>query len=87
MLFAVVQNVFVDLVGDRDDVPLVAEVGDRLKLFAGKDLAGRIVRRVDDDRLGVRVEGGGQLIGIEVSSPACSVTKRGVAPDRIASGP
>jgi hypothetical protein len=62
---AVVDDVLVDLVGDRDDVPRAAEGGDRLELVAAEDLAGGVVRRVDDDRPGLRRERRGELVGIE----------------------
>ena len=62
---AVVEDVLVDLVGDRDHVPLPAERGDLLELLAGEDGAGRVVRVAEDDGLGPVVEGGGQLVGVE----------------------
>ena len=70
VLVAVVDDVLVDLVGDRDRVPLAAQRGDRLELVAREHLAGRVVRRVDDDRLGLVVERRRELVGIEASSPA-----------------
>ena len=44
---------------------LQAQVRDELELVAAEDLAGRVVRRVDDDRPGPRRHGGPQLIGID----------------------
>src|SRR5690242_2702301 len=40
VLLVIEQNVFVDFVGDRDRVPFVTEIRDRLKLFAAEHLAG-----------------------------------------------
>src|SRR5713101_1763358 len=63
---AVVDDVLVDLVGDRQEVVLEAEIGDGLELVAREDLAGRVIGAVEDDgaRAGrhrppepVRVEG------------------------------
>ena len=47
---AVVDDVLVDLVGDGEHVPLLAEPRDDAQFLAREDLAGRVVRRVDDDR-------------------------------------
>ena len=46
---AVVEDVLVDLVGDREDVVLAGTGRDDLELGAREDLARRVVRRVDDD--------------------------------------
>ena len=62
---AVVDDVLVDLVGDGDGIPPAAERGDRLELGAAEHLAGRIVWRVEDDRLRPVVEGGRQLVWVE----------------------
>src|SRR6202011_5204815 len=48
-VLARVNEMFVDLVGDRERVELLAEAGDEPELLGAVDLAGRIVRRVDDD--------------------------------------
>src|SRR6185436_21189901 len=39
----------VDLVGDGDDVVLAAQLGDQIQLGGGEDLAGGVVRGVEDD--------------------------------------
>ena len=41
----VVQDMLVDLVGDRDRVVFDAEVGDEREFLLREDLAGRVVRR------------------------------------------
>ena len=61
----VVNDVFVDLVRDGDDVPFSAERRDRVELVARENLPGRIVGRVENDGFRPVVEGGGELVGIE----------------------
>jgi len=56
---SVEDDVLVDLVSNRDYVLFPAEFGDLLKLHAGVDCAGRVVRIAEDDRLGSIGEGGG----------------------------
>src|SRR2546423_5275790 len=63
---ALVADVLVDLIRDRDDVVVLAEPGDRLELWPREHPAGRIVRCVDDDRSGAWRERLGELIGIEL---------------------
>ena len=65
MRVAVVNDVLVDLVGDREHVPLLAELRDELQLCPGEDLACRVVRRVDDDGARPIVERRGQLLLVE----------------------
>ena len=57
--------VLVDLVGDDEHVVPAGEFGDELELGSGEDLAGRVVRRVEQDQLRPLAECGGQLIRIE----------------------
>ena len=52
-------------VGDRPAVVLDAEIRDQRHLVAREHAARRVVRRVDDDRLGARVERLAQAIGVE----------------------
>src|SRR5438093_214638 len=47
----VINDVFVDFVGHRKNVPLLAELCDQLELLAGEYLAGRVIWSVDDDGL------------------------------------
>ena len=61
----VIKDVLVDLVRDGQHVPPAAQRGDGLELAAAEDLAGRVVRRVDDDRPRPRAERGGQRLRIE----------------------
>ena len=77
MLRPVVQDVLVDLVGDGVAVPAPAEPPDVFQLVAGEDLPGRIVWRVDDNRLGVLVEGGREFTAIdrEIRSAQRHVTR------------
>ena len=46
----------VNVIGDHENVVLLAEVGDLLDLGPGENFAERIVRVVEDDRLRLRVE-------------------------------
>ena len=92
MLGIVVEDVLVDLVGDRERAPLLAQTGDELQLFAREDLAGRVVRRVDDDRGSCSrtrppVRPASKDQSALTSDGSLSLTKRGVAPDSTASGP
>ncbi len=54
-------DVFVDLVGDDERVVALAQLGDQLQLDTGENLAGRIVRCVDDDSADTIGEGCAQL--------------------------
>jgi len=47
VLLAVIDDVFVDFVGDSQNIPLLAKVSDQLKFLAAEDLSGRIVRRIN----------------------------------------
>jgi hypothetical protein len=72
VLLAVVRDVLVDLVGDGDRVVLTAQRRDELQLFAREDLAGRVVRRVDDDRLGLRRERRAKLLLLDLELRAAN---------------
>src|SRR6202022_1199528 len=65
-VLARVNKMLVDLVRDRQRVELVAEAGDERQLLGVVDLAGWIVRRGDDDRSRLRVEGLPQTISVEM---------------------
>ena len=65
VLAAVVQQVLIHLVGDRDDVVLPALLGHELQLRAAEDLAGGVVGSVDDDRFGLRREGVAEICRVE----------------------
>src|SRR5258708_33468748 len=62
---AVVENVFVDFIGDGKHVEFHAQVADQLKFAAGKHFAGGIVRSIYDDRFSVTVKRRSQLAFIE----------------------
>ena len=81
----VVGNVLVDLIRDRSRVPFAAERADRFELLSGEHLAGRVVRRIDDDGLRAGVERRGQLVGIErpVWLAQRDVSRRGARQNRI----
>src|SRR4029077_8088769 len=62
---AVVENVFVDFIGDGKYVEFHAQVADQLKFAAGKHFAGGIVRSIYDDRFSLTVKRRSQLAFIE----------------------
>lgn len=54
-MFAVEDQVLVDLVGDDQQVAFDGERGDGRQFLAGEDLAGRVVRGVEEDQSGAGV--------------------------------
>ena len=56
MLGPVIEDVLINLVGDRQDIIFLAQLGDELEVAARKHAAGRVVRRVDDDGAGLVIE-------------------------------
>jgi len=87
VLGAIIDDVLVDFVGDAVGVPAHAEIADEFEFGAREHFAGGIVGRVKDDGLGVRAKGGGEFPFVKGPVGRASFTKRGVAPERIASGP
>ena len=65
VLGVVVDDVLVNFVGDGDDIELDAEIANQFEFRQGEHFAGGIVRRVQNDRLGVVVKGGTQFAFIE----------------------
>ena len=60
-----VQDVLVNFVGDRQHVELNAQIANQFQFLTAEHLAGRIVRRVQDDCLGVMLEGLAQFQLVE----------------------
>ena len=80
-VLAVEDQVLVDLVGDRDQVVLDAHGGDRLELGPGEDLAGRVVRGVEQHARGcAAVTAARSASRSKAKSGGRSVTHRRVAP-------
>jgi hypothetical protein len=79
--------VLVNFVGDREGIPCDAEVANALELGALEYFSGGIVRRVDDDGFGLGANARLSSSRSKFQSGGRSCTKRGVAPERIASGP
>ena len=81
----VINDVLVDFVGDRQDVPLLAEPGNELQLFAVEHLTGRIIRRINNDGLRAVVECRGQFFFIKrpVRPAKLNVTRRRTRDDRV----
>src|ERR1700723_3209233 len=62
MFRAIVEHVLIDLIGDRESVPLNAKVANALKLRPLKNPSGRVVRRVENDRLRMRAKRGSEFV-------------------------
>jgi hypothetical protein len=62
---AVIEDMFVDLVGDAEGFVLLTEFGDEGEFVEREDAAGGVVGRVDDDGLGLRGEGAAEFVGVE----------------------
>ncbi len=84
---AVVDDVLVDLVGDREQVVLDAERGDRLELGAREDLPRRVVRAVEDDRARPRGHGPGETVGVEGEGGRLEGDEDGLGAGDDAAGP
>src|SRR5579862_6150301 len=74
MLSALVKDVLVDLVGNREDVELDAQVANQFQFRPREYLASRIVRRIENDRFRVLVEGAAQFFLVEC--PLAAVDRR-----------
>src|SRR6266446_4826289 len=85
VLLAVIDDVFVDFVGDGQNIPLLAKVSDQLKFLAAEDLSGRIVRRINNDGLRLVVEGPREFFFIEgpVRLAELHVARRGAGDNRV----
>ena len=64
-MFAVEHEVLVDLVGDRDQVVLDAELCDLLELVGTEDLARGVVRRVEEQQPRAWADRTSEILGIE----------------------
>ncbi len=83
MPVAVEDDVLVDLVGDREQVVRPAQSGDERQLVPAEHFAGRVLRRVDDNRLDRRVGGGrGQLVAVDPPGPRAAVFAQRHEPGR-----
>ena len=56
MFGPVIEDMFINLVGDCQDIIFLAQLGDELEVAARENAAGRVVRRVDDDGAGLVIE-------------------------------
>ena len=54
MIDALKPDLLIDFIADDEDITFAAQSGDELEFVAGKDLAGRIVRRVQQEHAGIR---------------------------------
>ena len=89
---AVIKDVFVDLICDGQNVEFNTQVADQFEFASRKHVAGGIIRRIYDDGLGVTVKRRAEFALIETPLAIgrvrrASFTNRGLAPERIASGP
>ncbi len=76
MELAVVDHLRVGLVGEDHDVVLHGDLGDRLEVLHGEHRAGRVVRRVDDDELGLFGDERGKLSRIEAELAVLAQRRR-----------
>ena len=85
MLGPVVEDVFVDFIGNRQHIMFLAQFGDELKVAAGKYPTGRIVRRIDDDGAGLVIKSSCQLSPVkrEPGRVQADETRRRAAQDGI----
>ena len=65
MLGAIVEDVVIYFISNRQTVPALTEAGNQLQFMPLKDLARGVVWRIDDDGLGVAVKGPFQFLGIK----------------------
>ena len=65
MFGVVVEDMLIDLVGDRQHVVFLAQLGNQFEILPGKDPAGGVVGRIDHDRPGFLVERRRQFLGTE----------------------
>src|SRR5262245_7935894 len=56
MLLIIKEDVFINLIGNRNGIPFVAQIGNSLKLYAGEHLSRWIIGSVYDYCLGAVVE-------------------------------
>jgi hypothetical protein len=62
---SVVHEVFVDLVGDDDQIVLDGNLADTAEFVVGEHGAGRVVRGVDQQDLGAWGDGGAEFVEVE----------------------
>ena len=63
---AIVQNVLVDFVGNRQRVEFAAQAGDEFQFLPAEHLPGGIIGRIQNDRLGARGKRAPQFLPVEV---------------------
>ncbi len=79
----VVQGFGVDLVGENPDVVLERGLGDEAQVFPRQHSAGRVLRRIDDDKLRACVHQRGQFFGIETEVALLTQTSRHGGPAHV----
>src|SRR5437773_326202 len=65
MASAVIDDMLVDLIGNRYHIPFLTETRYKLELIFRKNLAGRIVRIADDNGFGIFVKRSQKLFSIK----------------------
>ena len=77
MAQAVEHQMLVDLVGDHQQVGAHRELGDGRELGVAEHHAGRVVRRVDDQRPGLRRDGAPQRVDVDGEAAAVGHQRHG----------
>ncbi len=72
-------QMFIDLVGDDDEVVFLRELGDDAQLASRVDLAGRIVRSIEQDHLRAAGDRGPEPVGVESPLVAVALQRDGAA--------
>ena len=85
MFHSVIEDVFIDFVGDSHDTPFQAEIGYELQFLTGEDFACGVVGSVDNDRFGLVIKRLNQFLLIEIpirfvegDESGCGSTEDGV---------
>ena len=66
-------QMLVDLVGHHQNIVLLGDLGDELQFVAGEHLAGRVVRRVEQDQFGAVGDRRTELVAVEAVAPVALV--------------
>ena len=68
---------FVNLIRKDEHVEFLAQTGDKFHLFAGENLASRIIRVTNNNRFGFLVKGGAQFFAVYVAASYVKANQSG----------